>query len=104
MSMSRDPKYQKAKEHVEAVKGFYIHLLIYACVNVGLIGINIATRSDWWAQWPLLGWGIGIIGHAVGVFMPFQLFSRDWEERKIKEQLAKSEVPPGPNPSGEGRG
>jgi hypothetical protein len=91
--MSQDPRYLKARAHVAAVKGFYIHLLVYVCVISGLIAINLATKSDWWVQWPLLGWGIGIIGHAIGVFMPFQLFSRDWEERKIKEQLAKTGQP-----------
>jgi 2TM domain len=95
--MSRDPRYLKAKEHVAAVKGFYIHLLVYACVISGLIAVNLATKSDWWVQWPLLGWGIGVTGHAIGVFMPFRLFSRDWEERKIQEQLTKSEQPLNPN-------
>jgi hypothetical protein len=91
--MSQDARYLKARQHVAAIKGFYIHLLIYVCVISGLIVINMATKSDWWVQWPMLGWGIGIIGHAIGVFMPFQLFSGDWEERKIKEELAKSERP-----------
>jgi hypothetical protein len=94
--MSQDLKYLKAKDHVEAVKGFYIHLLVYVCVNAGLIGINIATKSDWWAQWPLLGWGVGVLGHYIGVFMPFQLFSRDWEKRMIKEQMAKTDSSAGP--------
>jgi 2TM domain len=91
--MSQDPRYLKAREHVAAVKGFYIHLLVYVCVISGLFAINLATSSDWWVQWPLLGWGLGVIGHAVGVFRPFKLFSRDWEERKIKEQMAKTEPP-----------
>ena len=91
--MTHDPRYLKAREHVVAVKGFYIHLLVYVGVISGLIIINMATRSNWWVQWPLLGWGIGIAGHAIGVFMPFQLFSRDWEERKINEQLAKTKPP-----------
>jgi uncharacterized membrane protein YbhN (UPF0104 family) len=96
--MSQDPRHLKAKDHVNAVKGFYIHLLVYVCVIAGLFAINLATKSEWWVQWPLLGWGIGIIGHAIGVFMPpFRLFSRDWEERKIQEQLAKTKQPLNPN-------
>jgi len=27
-------KYQKAKERVEAIKGFYIHLTVYVVVNL----------------------------------------------------------------------
>lgn len=57
---------------------------------LGLLGINMATKSDWWVQWPLLGWGLGILGHAIGVFMPINYVGRDWEERKIKERLAKN--------------
>ena len=32
-----DFKYQQAKKRVVEVKGFYIHLLIYLLVNIGLI-------------------------------------------------------------------
>ena len=34
-------KYQKAKERVEALRGFYIHLIVYAVVNLILFSINM---------------------------------------------------------------
>jgi hypothetical protein len=86
---NQDPRYREAKEHVEALKGFYVHLLVYVCVMSLLFGINILTKAAWWAQWPLLGWGIGILIHAVNVFSTFRLFGKDWERRKIEEQLRK---------------
>jgi len=34
-------KYQKAKERVEALKGFYIHLTVYVVVNLILFSRDI---------------------------------------------------------------
>jgi hypothetical protein len=87
--MTDDEKYSEAKRQVTALKGFYVHLFVFICVMLGLLGINVATKSDWWVQWPLFGWGLGILGHAIGVFMPINRVGRDWEERKIKERLSK---------------
>lgn len=86
---SDDPKLRRAKQHVAALKGFYIHATVFALVMSGLIGINFATGAPWWFQWPLLGWGIGVVGHAVAVFSPVRMLGRSWEERKIKEQMDK---------------
>ena len=88
-STADDKKYAEAKRQVAALKGFYVHLFVFVCVMLGLLGINVATKSEWWVQWPFLGWGLGILGHAIGVFMPINRVGRDWEERKIKERLAK---------------
>jgi len=37
-------------------------------------------------------WGIGLAFHAYGVFGKHLLFSKDWEERKIKEFMEKDKV------------
>ena len=49
--------------------GLRIHAAVYAAVNVLLITINLST-APWhlWFQWPLLGWGIGLLAHAVAAF------------------------------------
>ena len=50
-------------------RGFYIHLSVYVLVNAFLMGLNLAAAPDkLWFQWPLMGWGIGILGHAAGAF------------------------------------
>ncbi len=87
--MSNEKTLIEAKRHVAALKGFYIHLIVFLCVSAGLIAVNMATKTDWWAQWPLLGWGVGVLGHAVGVFSPVSLFGKDWEERKIKQHMTR---------------
>ena len=61
---------QKAKKRVEAKFGFYSHLAVYMAVNALLIVINVSTANDeYWFQWPLLGWGIGLLFHGLGVFV-----------------------------------
>ena len=38
--------------------------------------------------YPLAGWGIGIVIHALTTF-PVGIFGKEWEERKIKEYMEK---------------
>ena len=83
-------KYQKAKERVEALRGFYIHLIVYAVVNLILFSINMIVSPDsLWFFWPLMGWGIGLAIHVLSVFGPTLWFGADWEQRKIQELMEK---------------
>ena len=82
-------KYLAAKAHVAALKGFYIHLIVFVAVIVGLGAADYASGGSWWVQWPLIGWGIGLLGHAYLVFSPNAVSTQNWEERKIKETMAK---------------
>jgi hypothetical protein len=83
---TEDKKYQKARERVRRLRGFYIHLVVYVLINTMLFLLNIATSPDiLWFYWPLLGWGIGIAMHAFFVFGFGRWFGPDWEENKIKE-------------------
>lgn len=53
----------------KARAGFYIHLTVYLAINALLMGINFATSPEhFWFYWPLLGWGIGLLAHALAVF------------------------------------
>lgn len=59
----------KATRAVDAKIGLYIHLAVYVLVNAGLIAINLTTSPDHlWFQWPLAGWGVGILFHVLAVF------------------------------------
>lgn len=54
--MDENAAYKKAKERVEEIKGFYIHLFVYVVVNFALFLINIITSPDaLWFYWPLIG-------------------------------------------------
>lgn len=79
-------KYQRAKERVAALRGFYVHLLVYILINLLLFLINIiVTPATFWFIWPLLGWGIAIALHAFFVFGQRRILGADWEEKKIQE-------------------
>ncbi|MBA5793692.1 2TM domain-containing protein [Flavobacterium sp. xlx-214] len=76
----------KAKKRVKKVKGFYIHLITYICVNSFFIIINLLKPNDgYWFIFPLLGWGIGLFADAAGTFSFIPFLNRDWENRKIKQ-------------------
>jgi hypothetical protein len=83
------PNYAEAKRRVEALKGFYIHAFVYICVISALAGINMISRGDWWVHWPMLGWGLGVLGHALAVCGPMQRVGQDWQTRKIDDELRR---------------
>ena len=81
--------YERARQRVEEIKGFYVHLVTYVLVNLGLFVINVLTSpGTYWFIWPLFGWGIGLVAHAVGTFGG-GLFGESWQERKIEEIVEK---------------
>ncbi len=79
---------QEVRERVKELKDFYVHLGVYVLVNVFLIIINLLTSPGFfWAIFPLLGWGIGLGAHAVGLFGLFGIGGKAWEERKVRELM-----------------
>ena len=57
-----------ARKAKGARMGLYIHLAAYLGVNALLIGINLATSTErLWFKWPLMGWGVGLLAHALAV-------------------------------------
>lgn len=69
MSEARSDRLQYLAEQAirRARRGFYIHLFVYLAVITGLVVINYLTGGPWWVQWPLIGWGIGILFHGYTV-------------------------------------
>ena len=88
-----ESKYIRAKERVEELKKFYSHLTSYVLVIGAIAALNywIDGWRYMWFLWAALGWGIGIVTHAVGTFRLNPFFGKDWEKRKIKEYLQKQE-------------
>lgn len=86
-----DESYERAKKRVEEVKGFYGHLIAFIIVNVFLAVIYLLTTPGGfpWFLFITFFWGIGLISHAVTVFSKRGIFSKEWEERKIKEYMEK---------------
>lgn len=80
--------YKKASRRVKDLKEFYGNLTSYGIVIPFLAILNLMTAPGYlWFLWPALGWGIGIAFHAISVFG----IGKSWEERKIRELMAKDE-------------
>lgn len=85
-----EKKYSLAREQVEKLKGFYIHLTIYLMFIPVFIWLNYISNAGFpWAIFPIGGWGFGVMGHAAETFNYNPFFGKDWEERKIREYMDK---------------
>ena len=85
--MNEHEKAAKAAQQVEAITGFYIHVVVFVLVMALLLVINWMTvaDTDWWVQWPFLGWGLGVVLHGWAVYGSTPDFIAKWQLRKIKE-------------------
>ena len=67
--MSEDQIYEQAEKRVKQKQGFYVHLTVYICVNIILVLIWLfpAGRGFPWFIFPIVGWGIAVLLHGLGV-------------------------------------
>jgi hypothetical protein len=75
---------QRAIKRVKAKRDLKGHLLVYACVNVLLIGIWYITGAGFfWPLFVLFGWGIGVVMNIWDVYTP------ETTEEKIAEEMER---------------
>lgn len=91
LSFSDDELRRKARLRAEAKLGFYIHLAVYAGVNVLLFFIWLFTGGLAvfpWFLFPLVFWGIGLVAHYLTVFAHTGYLDRMTEEeyRRLKRE------------------
>ncbi len=81
----------RARKTAEAKTVFYIHLSAYIMVNAFLValwwftgGFNIFP----WFIFPIFGWGIGVVAHAIATFGGPSYIDRKAEEefRRLKKR------------------
>ena len=86
-------KLEMAQRKVKRIKGFYIHAIVYICVNLFIIVANSLDSSKGFADadgyMTALFWGFGLLAHAMSVFAPDFILGNNWEERKIQEYMNK---------------
>ena len=72
---------QQAIRRIRAKRGFRVHLAVYLAVNALLVLIWALTSAAYfWPVWPMLGWGIGVVAHGVGVHVgPSEISEADIE-------------------------
>ena len=92
--------YWRARRAVRALRGWYIHLIVYLGVNLLLWSRFIFFGSpDWvdgrhfhgpgWPFGPTVIWGIAVLIHGVVVWSRVSRRGQDWEARKIREYMAR---------------
>ena len=79
-----------AFRHVRKLRGLYSHIISYVVVMSGIAAINLILMPRViWFIYPLLGWGIGIISHAVSVLNVLPWFGPEWERRQVERRLGR---------------
>jgi hypothetical protein len=104
MEFSESIKLRKARKRLEALKGFYKHLLVYIIVNIAIFVVrgnvleffqNQSPDKNFmdWVDWNVLAvpvfWGIGLLFHAAKVFQYKLPFIKNWEDRQMKKFIDK---------------
>ena len=89
--MTELEEYQKARDRVQEGKGFYAHAVMFLVANAALAILNLTTleKNDGviWFIWPLIGWGVVLVVHAISVFGIGRFLGRGWEQRQIQKEL-----------------
>mgnify|MGYP003117003379 CR=1 FL=1 len=77
-------------EHVKDIKDLYSHLINYGVVVGAFFILNLLTSPDYiWAWWIAMGWGIGVVSHALSVYEITSFFGAEWEKKQIEKRLNK---------------
>jgi len=68
--MKNQEAYANARMKVEARMSFYTNLVVYLVVITMLTILNLTVAGDYfWAMWPMIGWGSGLIIHGLFTFV-----------------------------------
>lgn len=87
-----ESEYRLAHKKIRKKKEFYQHLGAYIAVGLFFLNLNLLTSfGDWWFQFPMLGWGIGLAIHYVTVFGIGGIgnYAESWEARAIQEEMER---------------
>ena len=95
MTTQEQIQYDKAVERVHKIKGFYKHLIAFILVNLVIAYFNYEDLKPGESYFKYTNfitfffWGIGLLAHALGLFLPQWVLGSKWEERKIQEFMEK---------------
>lgn len=78
---------EKAHRRAREKGSFLGHIIIFIFVNLGIFIYNaIQSWGDWWFQWVILGWGIGIVVHFLSVYLFDGIIAR-YVDRQTEKEL-----------------
>lgn len=80
----------EAFAHVRKLRGFYLHLVRYVVIILGLWVVNlIVSPQRLWVLYVMGGWGIGVLAHGFSVLRPDWLLGPQWERRQVEKRLGR---------------
>ena len=80
----------EAFRYVRKLRRFYLHVFQYVVVVGGLVAINLISSPRYlWSLWVMLGWGLGLLGHAAMVFRPDWMLGPRWEREQVEKRLGR---------------
>ena len=82
-------KLVRARRRLAALKGFYIHFLVFILVMAVLIAINVLAGGPWWSLIVLAIWGIAMLAHWLVLRGGSSNALGNWEKRKLKQFMAE---------------
>jgi Na+/pantothenate symporter len=85
--MTDDEIRELAKKRVGMKMGFYVHALVFVCVNFGLFVINQYTGGTRWHGFPLMGWGLGLAIHGIVTFL--SLRGDGFRDRMLDDEIQR---------------
>lgn len=85
---------KEALEYVARLKGFYMHLFMYAVFAfafLGMFGLKWGFTSPpvRLMLYAFAGWGIGLVIHALHAYEVFDFLSPKWERRMVERRLGR---------------
>lgn len=67
------------KQYSEELKSFLVHAILYLLVNAGLFVYFYSSSGDLKLfYWVLVGWGVGLVAHALAVFGVMKFLHKEW--------------------------
>ncbi len=86
----RELAYERARKKVKKIQKFYRSLVgaIFTITIVGAVNFYVNEWKYPWFLWVVFGLGISLFFKGIEAF-DWSIFSKDWEERKIKQLIDK---------------
>lgn len=85
--MTDEELMKRARKRVDMKMGFYVHLFVFVCVNLGLYLLNQYRGGQSWHMFPLFGWGLGLAIHGIVTFL--SLNGEGLRERMLEAEVEK---------------
>lgn len=76
-----------ARKRVALKRGFFIHALVFALVNLGLLAMSAFSGGSRGLHFPLWGWGLGLAIH--GIVTVLKLQGEDFTERAVAAEVER---------------